>query len=47
MVECPVCGSLKIRVNGQFYKCSNCQYVWKKGCPTCGRTCHDNTNKRH
>jgi rubrerythrin len=47
MVECPVCGSLKIQTSGQFYKCTNCKYVWKRGCPTCGRKVNDNTVKRH
>lgn len=47
MIECPVCGSLKIRTNGQFHKCMNCQYTWKKGCPSCGRNINDNTVKRH
>lgn len=46
MVECPVCGSLKVKVTGQFYKCINCNYTWKKGCPTCGRNLNDNTIKR-
>ena len=47
MVECPVCGSLKIQTSGQFDKCTNCKYVWKRGCPTCGRKVNDNTVKRH
>ena len=47
MIECPVCGSLKIRTSGQFHKCMNCQYTWKKGCPSCGRNINDNTIKRH
>lgn len=46
MVECPMCGSLKVKVTGQFYKCTNCKYTWKKGCPTCGRGVNDNTIKR-
>ena len=47
MVECPVCGSLKIKASGQFYKCTNCRYVWRKSCPTCGGKRNDNTIKRH